>query len=207
MNLQVLTSFCLINTLGLISPGPDFFMVLRNTLNSSKLNGIATAFGISIGTLILFTIGFFGVGAVISTNKTLFLLLKFFGFTYLAFLGLKSLFFLKTVDDKDLVKSNNNGKNLYLRYLLLGLYCNLSNPKALLYIISLATYIVNQENTLLNNCIYIIIAGISAFFWFSLVATIFDSKLIRIHFFKYQKQINIILGLLFLYIAIKIILL
>lgn len=208
MNLQVLINFCLINIVGLISPGPDFFIVLRNTLNFNKLSGVFTALGIATGVFVLFAISFLGVAVIIVGNKMLFLLLRVFGFMYLTFLGMKSLVFFKSVNDKELLNSNKNiNSALYLNSYFLGLCCNLSNPKALLFIISLATYVISNKNTILNNFIYAIIAGVSAFLWFSFVATIFDSKVIRNSFLKYQKQINIVLGLLLLYIAIKIILL
>ncbi|MDU7763364.1 MAG: LysE family translocator, partial [Staphylococcus sp.] len=42
-----LITFIIITLLIIIVPGPDFIIVMKNTINSSKMNGFMAAFGIT----------------------------------------------------------------------------------------------------------------------------------------------------------------
>ena len=44
-----LITFIIITLLIIIVPGPDFIIVMKNTINSSKMNGFMAAFGITTG--------------------------------------------------------------------------------------------------------------------------------------------------------------
>ena len=43
-----LITFIIIALLIIIVPGPDFIIVMKNTINSSKMNGFMAAFGITL---------------------------------------------------------------------------------------------------------------------------------------------------------------
>ena len=48
-----LITFIIIALLIIIVPGPDFIIVMKNTINSSKMNGFMAAFGITTGHFML----------------------------------------------------------------------------------------------------------------------------------------------------------
>lgn len=73
----------LILTIGLISPGPDFIIVLKNTTSYSKSHGIWTALGVAVGTLVHITYIAFGFGILLQKNIFMLTLLKYIGAFYL----------------------------------------------------------------------------------------------------------------------------
>lgn len=74
-----------------ISPGPDFAMVSRNSLLLSRRSGVLTALGIGAGVCVHVTYTLLGVGLLIQQSLWLFNLIKLAGAAYLIFLGIKML--------------------------------------------------------------------------------------------------------------------
>ena len=80
-----------ITLLAVISPGPDFAMVTRNSLLLSRRAGVGTALGIALGVLVHVTYTLVGVGLLIQQSMVLFQVLKLVGAAYLIYLGMKML--------------------------------------------------------------------------------------------------------------------
>ncbi|SQI36749.1 Threonine efflux protein [Serratia plymuthica] len=76
-----------ITLLAVISPGPDFAMVSRNSLLLSRRAGVLTACGIGAGVVIHVSYTLVGVGVLIQQSLWLFTLLKAIGAAYLIYLG------------------------------------------------------------------------------------------------------------------------
>lgn len=62
-----------------ISPGPDFAMVSRNSLLLSRRSGVLTALGIGAGVCVHVTYTLLGVGLLIQQSLWLFNLIKLAG--------------------------------------------------------------------------------------------------------------------------------
>ncbi len=54
--------------LGLISPGPNFFVVVEATLNSGRAAGLVTGLGVATGDAVYASCGLFGVAQFIATG-------------------------------------------------------------------------------------------------------------------------------------------
>src|SRR3546814_20934556 len=74
-----------ITLLAVISPGPDFAMVTRNSLMLSRRAGMLTALGIGLGVLVHVTYTLVGVGLLIQQSLWLFTALKLVGDAYLIY--------------------------------------------------------------------------------------------------------------------------
>ncbi|WP_261397756.1 MULTISPECIES: LysE family translocator [Nitratireductor] len=68
-----------ITTFAVISPGPDFAMVARNSLSLSRRAGILTAIGIGAGVLVHFGYTLLGIGFLIRETPALLGVLKLAG--------------------------------------------------------------------------------------------------------------------------------
>lgn len=79
-----------ISFVAMISPGPDFLIVLRNALGLGRKHGIATALGIGSGLSIHMAYCIMGIGLIISQSIMLFSAIKYIGAAYLLWLGYKS---------------------------------------------------------------------------------------------------------------------
>ncbi|MEK1866892.1 MAG: LysE family transporter, partial [Ensifer adhaerens] len=68
-----------ITIFAVISPGPDFAMVTRNSLLLSRRAGVLTALGIAAGVWVHVAYTLLGVGLLIRQSLFLFTVLKFVG--------------------------------------------------------------------------------------------------------------------------------
>ncbi|WP_438884465.1 LysE family translocator, partial [Bacillus cereus group sp. BC22] len=76
-----------ITLLAVISPGPDFAMVTRNSLMLSRRSGVLTALGIGLGVTVHVSYTLLGVGLLIRQSLWLFNAVKLVGAIYLIYLG------------------------------------------------------------------------------------------------------------------------
>jgi len=75
--------------LGLVSPGPNFLVVIESTLRGGQRSGIFTGLGASTGDGLYALIGLLGFSTLSSQGGSLFQTLKIFGAGYLTFLGIR----------------------------------------------------------------------------------------------------------------------
>lgn len=80
-----------ITVLAVLSPGPDFAMVTRNSLVLSRRHGVFTALGIGLGVMLHIGYTLFGVGLLVKESLLLFSVLKIAGALYLVYLGIRML--------------------------------------------------------------------------------------------------------------------
>lgn len=80
-----------ITILAVISPGPDFAMVTRNSYAFGSRAGLLSAFGIACGVQIHVMYTVFGIAVFIVNSPMIFMAMKVLGASYLIYLGYKSL--------------------------------------------------------------------------------------------------------------------
>jgi threonine/homoserine/homoserine lactone efflux protein len=91
MTFSVWLSLFTICLLGAMSPGPSLVMVLKHSLASGRLNGLATAWAHACGIGIYACLTIFGLSIILHQVHWLFLTISYAGATYLAFLGWKAI--------------------------------------------------------------------------------------------------------------------
>ena len=80
-----------ITVLAVVSPGPDFAMVTRNSYSFGRKNGLTAALGIACGVQVHVFYTVFGIAVIITHSPILFISMKMLGAGYLIYLGIKSL--------------------------------------------------------------------------------------------------------------------
>ncbi|MFN3603830.1 MAG: LysE family translocator [Leptonema sp. (in: bacteria)] len=132
--------FFLIGFLGVFLPGPDMLLILRISLSSKIQNAFLTLFGILTGNFVYVIPVFFGISIYLKKFINYFLIL---GSLYLIYIGFSSLRIREQTFFKQL-----NVPNHYTNPYLLGLFTNLSNPKAMLYFASVLLPAFQMESSL-----------------------------------------------------------
>jgi RhtB (resistance to homoserine/threonine) family protein len=181
-------SLAIVGLLIVISPGADFVLVLKNSINSGRNSGILTACGISLAIGVHISYSMLGVSYLISQNEIIFTSIKYAGAVYLIYLGVKSIL---TANDK-LEKIENNSITVKpSQYLIQVFFCNLLNPKTMLFFISLFSQLISSDQTT-NN--YVLLYGLYIALlhgmWFSLVSIFFTSKGLQSQLTKIKKRLN-----------------
>lgn len=86
-----LLSFAAIALLLTISPGPDTFLVMGNTLGGGVRRGLATVAGITCGGAVHATVAAFGLAQILVYSAKAFFVMKTLGALYLLWLGITGL--------------------------------------------------------------------------------------------------------------------
>lgn len=153
----------LLVTLAAISPGPDFALVVKNSSIYSRAGGIATAVGIALSMLIHASYCILGLGLIISKSILLFSLIKYLGAAYLIYIGIKSIT-AKNVMTQQMVTTTKSDDRL--RALRQGLFCNLLNPKAIMFFVALFTLVVKPGTPVAIEIAYAFEIALIHLLWF-----------------------------------------
>ena len=158
-----------------ISPGPDFAMVSRNSLLLSRRTGVLTALGIAAGVCIHVSYTLLGVGLLIQQSLWLFNLIKLAGAAYLIFLGIKMLR-AQPETGEELASQPALSS---LGALRTGFLTNVLNPKTTIFIVSLFMQVVQPQTPLAVQLGYGAFIVLAHALWFSAVALLLSSASVR----------------------------
>lgn len=191
-----------VTLLVIMSPGPNFFLVVSTSLAKSRRSGVITSLGVGVGSLTYSIAGFLGVAAIVSSSQTAFLALRIFGGAYLIYLGFNMLKKRTTKDHSETnVLKHNNG---WIRSFTTGLATNLSNPKAMVFYISLFSVSSDPMPPFYKalTCFFIFIISAS---WYSFVALSFSHKKVRNFYERRNRAISGFFGAAIVAFGLKII--
>lgn len=164
-----------ITLLAVISPGPDFAMVSRNSLLHSRRAGVLTALGIGGGVLVHVTYTLLGIGLVIQQSLLLFTVLKLAGATYLVWLGIKMLR-ARSGGAVTTETAQPMGDAAALRT---GFLTNALNPKTTVFIVSLFMQVVEPNTPVTVQIGYGAFIALAHIGWFTLVALFFSTGVLQ----------------------------
>lgn len=190
----------LIHLLAVISPGPDFAVIIRQSLRYGRSIAIATAVGIGLGLSVHIIYSLLGVSALLHTLPWLLTVAKVVGGLYLLYLGV---LFIKSQPKQALSLTQNQQEPATNGYKAFGLgfLTNATNPKATLFFLSLFTTIINPHTPLLIQAAYGLWMVIITALWFSLVSIIFTHSKIRQKFLAIAHWIERVTGAILLILA------
>ena len=193
----------ILHFLAVISPGPDFALISRQTLLYGRKTSIYTSIGIAVG--ILFHIVYCIIGMeFISTSFIFQKVLTIFCSMYLFYLGLTSILYSSSHGfNKHTDEQHRKLKTTNLNAFKTGLITNILNVKATLFFLSIYAYIgsdVNLNIKIMYGIWMCIITGL----WFVFLSMFFTNKFFVSLRNRYFKIINTMMGCVLIYIAIKI---
>lgn len=181
-----------ISIFAVISPGPDFAMVSRNSLTLSRQAGTLTAIGIGLGVIVHVTYTIMGIGVILHQSLVLFTLLKIAGSIYLIWLGIKMVKAKPQTQEVDKPQSAPNG----LAAMKMGFMTNALNPKTSIFIVSLFMQVVRADTPPIILIGYGLLIAIIHMIWFSLVARFFSTQTVRKKIINIRGWIDRFFGLL-----------
>jgi threonine/homoserine/homoserine lactone efflux protein len=128
--MTALLLFGLAILLAAIVPGPDFAMVVRNTVLSGRVSGMWTAVGIGLGIVVWVVATSIGLAALLAASALAFTAVKLAGAVYLVYLGVKSIRAAIKERRRPVAAIELARPMSHLAAFRSGLMCNLLNPKA-----------------------------------------------------------------------------
>nr|WP_205346636.1 LysE family transporter [Stutzerimonas stutzeri] len=171
----------LVHLLAVASPGPDFAVVVRESVAQGRRAGSWTALGVGCGIFVHVAYSLLGIGLIVSQSIVLFNLFKWLAAAYLVYLGWRALrarpMNLEAIDG-----ANAPVARSAWRAFVIGFVTNGLNPKATLFFLSLFTVVISPDTPLLVQAGYgFYLAGATAL-WFLLVAWLFSRGRVRAGF-------------------------
>jgi len=194
------------------SPGPDFALVLKNTLRNGKSIGIATAIGIGFGIAVHMTYTLLGVAVIVANSPMIFQAIKIGGALYLlwlAYLSFKSRP-IKAVDSINAEEQTNLTQNMgnitISKAFKQGFIVNVLNPKATMFFLALFTNIISVETPYWIQSFYGLYLVIYTMLWFTFIAWVFSRNVVRAWYQKQGHYIDCAMGVFLFLIAIRLLL-
>lgn len=171
----------LVHLLAVASPGPDFAVVVRESVAQGRRAGSWTALGVGCGIFVHVAYSLLGIGLIVSQSIVLFNLFKWLAAAYLVYLGWRALrarpMSLEAIDGANAAVARSARRAFVIGFVTNGL-----NPKATLFFLSLFTVVISPDTPLLVQAGYgLYLAGATAL-WFLLVAWLFSRGRVRAGF-------------------------
>lgn len=164
-----------ITVFAVISPGPDFAMVTRNSLVLSRRAGVLTALGIGAGVLVHVAYSLLGIGLIISQSIMLLTIMKAVGALYLIWLGISMLRAKQEPVDFDAGAHSVSD----WQALRIGFLTNATNPKATVFVVSTFVQVIDPSTPLAIQIGYGAFMALAHIVWFVPVALFFSNPVIR----------------------------
>lgn len=192
----------LVQLVGLISPGPDFFYIARKAMGDSRRNALLATIGICLGVGFWSLMVLFGLAALNRLIPSFQSILMILGGGYLAYSGIKMIQITQNTQlDTHPIKHYQSA----WKEILGGLMINLSNPKIVVFFSSvLAGYVSNLGQ--LSDILFVLLILVgSALVYFSLIAVSLSHHKIRAFYAKNSRYLDNFAGVIFILFGGKLI--
>lgn len=191
----------IIHLLGCMSPGPDFMVVIKNTLSYNRKIAVYTVLGTSVGILMHTSYCALGLGLVLMEIPAFFHVLKVVGAAYLAYLSLK-IFFSKALLPTVSQQQNPRTLNSWQAFRA-GFLTNALNPKAVLFILGLFIMVTKYDNPWWSF-FFVIEMTVVTGLWFLLLVYFFSQPALKRKLFAAQGVINKCLASFLMIFAVQL---
>jgi len=201
MSLFVWFQFALVCIVGAMSPGPSLALVIRNNISYNRLAGIMTSIGHGLGIAVYATMAVFGLGLILQTNQSLFLLIQVLGLIFLFFLGVLFIFQKNSVE---IINKNKDQKQI--NSFFQGFLIAIINPKILIWFTAIYSQFISVEANMTFNIILISTASIIDATWYIIISIIITGYGIKNFLIDKKYLIQKITGLILLIISLSLLL-
>lgn len=177
--MEYLNEFLLVaavHLLAVMSPGPDFAVVIRNSVSAGRKAGLLTAVGVGAGICLHVGYSLLGIGLIVSQSTWLFNVLKLLAAGYLLYIGVRALGAKRSEPGTLTMRATLiSSKRAFAN----GFITNGLNPKATLFFLSLFTVVISPQTPITVQAGYGVYLAIATAVWFCLVAVLFSHTRVR----------------------------
>ena len=193
----------LVHLLAVASPGPDFAVVVRESVARGQRSGSWTAIGVGSGILLHVGYSLLGIGLIVSQSIMLFNLFKWLAAGYLLYLGFQALR-AKPVAVDNLASSASSVAISPRRAFTVGFVTNGLNPKATLFFLSLFTVVIDPHTPLAVQAAYGLYLACATGVWFCLVAWLFSRERVRSGFARMGHWFDRVTGAVLIGLGVRL---
>lgn len=187
----------------MMSPGPDFAMVLKQSLAHGRRTAIWTSLGIGTACFVHVAYSLLGIGLLVAGSQMWFDAVKYAGAAYLAWIGVQSL----RAKPRAVTTGNGTAAGIPGDHsaFATGFLTNALNPKASLFFIALFSVVIDPQRTpKLIQAGYGVWMSVLTMVWFTIVSMVFTRDNVRRAFLSHGHWIDRALGVVFLALALSL---
>jgi len=185
------------------SPGPDFAVVLRQSVLGGSRTGIWTSLGVGSAILLHVAYCLLGVALLLAQSPSLFNTMKLIAAAYLFFLGVQSIRASLGLPQK----GASSPETVILsprRAFALGFLTNGLNPKATLFFLALFTVVIDPNTPLTIQLFYGFYLALATFIWFSGLSIVLGRPRIREFVLRSGAWLERGMGAILIFLALQI---
>ncbi len=203
--LTELLAVATITVLAVISPGPDFAMVMRNSFVHGRKAGLLCALGIALGVQVHVFYTMFGVALLMEHAHKLLTVVKLLGAAYLIWIGVQTLR-KRAPDPNAPLLGADAGTPALTAFgaLKMGFLTNALNPKTTLFVVSTYTQVVNAQTPLAVQFGYGLFMSLAHLAWFGLIACCFSTPALRAAMLRRQRWLDRVIGSVLLALGVAL---
>lgn len=199
-------AIALIHFFAVASPGPDFTIILKQSIEQGRSAALWTSMGIGCGILLHVAYSLLGISLLIKTTPWLFSFLLYAAAAYLCYIGIQALNSkASTQVHEHNTKTSISGFSQF-RAFTLGFVTNGLNPKATLFFLSVFTVVISQETTFQTKVMYGVYMSITTAIWFSMIACVISRPNIRAFYINKAYIFDKLMGAVLITMAIMLVL-
>lgn len=193
----------IVGIMSALLPGPDLILLIKNSLQFGRKQGIATSLGVAIALMIHIAYTILGFAILIEMFPSLLDIIKVLGSLYLIWLGWKTIRGrskpINETTEKTSAKDNSM-KNSFNE----GFMCNLLNPNAVLFVLSVFSQLITIHTPMYMNWLYGFIVILIVFAFYAIFAIFISNKKFRQFYIDYKHWFDNILGFILIIFALSI---
>lgn len=178
--------------MAVVSPGPDFVIIVRNGLRHGRKIGLATALGIAAGVVVHTSYMLLGLSFIVAKYAWVLEAVRFAGAGYLVWLGVSA--FMPREEVVHAERDGSGGSASVLGAFGNGFLCNALNPKAMLFFIALFTQVISPSTPFAARIGIGAFVSLTHFVWFSLVVFVLTGRRTMKLFDRWQRGLERVVG-------------
>lgn len=184
------------------SPGPDFFLILRNTLSGGRSLGYATLLGNRISLTLHVSFAILGISIAIQHSAVLYLTLRFLGAAYLIYLGIRNL--VSRLRGNSSKNENAQVDSISaLTAVRRGFFNNLLNPKVSLFFLSFFPQFVTTEMLTESPWTVATVFFVGNTSWWIPLIYFVGNPALRQSLYRFQFWLDVFFGLTFIWYGLR----
>nr|WP_206007811.1 MULTISPECIES: LysE family transporter [unclassified Pseudoalteromonas] len=192
------------------SPGPDFAVVLKQSVQQGRRNALWTSAGVGAAILLHVAYCVLGVALILTQSPSLFMALKYLAGAYLAYLGVQALRAAKPTASnegeaaKDVENKTVQEESVWLAFRR-GFFTNALNPKATLFFMSLFTLVISPTTPTSVQIGYGVYMALATWAWFSMLSIILSRNNVRGFFQQRGYWFDRGIGVILIALAVRVV--
>ena len=191
--------------LAVASPGPDFALVVKQSLTHGRRTAVWTSFGIGTGILLHVTYCLLGLALLITSSELWFGIVKFAGAAYLTWVGVHALRARPREANTAGVTNVHATPRVHGAFVTGFLTNAVGNPKAALFFLALFSVVIDPHTPRVIQAAYGLWMAVATIAWFCFVSFAFTQERVRRPFVQHGHWIDRTLGAVFIAFAASLV--